>query len=53
MAESTIRNYIAPGGIGWVLALLVLIIVVVPAVIGRGVTTELILVGMLAVARLM
>lgn len=55
MAEPIIRQYIAPGGIGWVLALLVLILCVVAGVLGKpsGLSmTELILIGMLAAARL-
>lgn len=55
MAEPIFRQYVAPGGIGWVLALIVLVLCVVAGVLGKpsGLSTaELILIGMLAAARL-
>jgi hypothetical protein len=53
--QPVIRQYIAPGGIGWILALLVLIICVVAAALGKpsGVSPlELFLIGMVAASRL-
>lgn len=55
MAEPWIRQYVAPGGLGWLLALIVLILCVVALVLGKPAglsSTELLLIGMLALARL-
>lgn len=48
-----IRQYIAPGGLGWILAFLVLVLCVVFYFVGaRANPIELVLIGMLALARL-
>lgn len=49
-----IRQYIAPGGVGWILALIVLVLCVVFYFVGTKISpVELFLIGMLAVARLL
>lgn len=51
--QPIIRQYIAPGGLGWVIALVVLILCVVFWVVGGRVNPmELRLIGLLALARL-
>lgn len=51
--QPIIRQYIAPGGLGWVIALVVLILCVVFWVVGGRVNPmELQLIGLLALARL-
>jgi hypothetical protein len=53
MTEPVIRQYIAPGGIGWVLALIALILCVVFYFMGgRAAPVELFLIGLVAASRL-